>query len=396
MMKVLLISAIKFPYGSASINRKLTYGKGFLLNNILCEMVFFISSAANTYDFNRIGTYNGVPYQFLHRKITEKTTKISRLINLYTGFFRLFFFLYSEKQAHSDLSIILFSTSPLHYKTIGYYTKLLKIKYILEVCEYPAEAIKMTSSELETSELGIEKNYKLFDGIIFETNKLKNYYSRYLRADQKSVVVLTTMLYEDIEQANYTSDEFIIAYCGSVHSEKKDGIKNILTSIYVVKKSFPDFVFYIVGRIANQSYYQELIDTIKELNLSECVRFTGEIEREDYIKYLKMSKILVVAKEENSFFSGGLSSKVVEYLFAKKPVVLTKTDEFAEYLEKDRDAVFSESNAPEDLASSILSLVDNPQKAEQISESGYLRAREFFDYKKSIHTLIDFINNIKN
>ena len=88
----------------------------------------------------------------------------------------------------------------------------------------------------------------------------------------------------------------------------------------------------MIGKITKHSYYQELVSLVKDLGLEGRVYFSGEVGREEYINYLVNADLLMVAKPTGSYYGGGLSSKIIEYLFSGNPVLMVASDDYVNYL----------------------------------------------------------------
>lgn len=390
-MKILILSGIRFPNRHASVNRILTYAKGFSHNNVIAEVVLYSSTSDRNENLSRNGIYNNTYYRFLNKNIYRKENKIFRLLDLISGIIRLFFYLKKEKENNNNLRIILVSTDWKIFKIIGVYAKFFHIPFFLEVCEYPFYFKNRNLEINEKTKRKLFNFYRYFDGVIFETERLESFYKKFLSSKQKTIIIPTTMEYDDILLTEVNPSNKYIAYAGSIQSEEKDGLKVLLEAFALVKKREPELMFYLIGRIANKEYYNDLIMLAEKKKIKSSIYFTDFVSRKEYIQYLKGALVLLVAKGQNSFYSGGLSSKVVEYLFSKKPVVLVSSDEYDRYLEEGKDVLFSKTNNPNEIYQLISKLISQPELAKIIGTSGFAKAFKYFDYRISTKKLLTFL-----
>lgn len=390
-MKILILSGIRFPNGHASVNRILTYAKGFSHNNVTAEVLLYSSTSDRNENLPRKGIYNNIYYKFLNKNIYRKENKIFRLLDLISGIIRLFFYLKKEKENNNALRIILVSTDWKIFKIIGAYAKLFHIPFFLEVCEYPFYLKNRNLEINEKTKRKLFNFYRYFDGVIFETERLESFYKKFLSPKQKTIIIPTTMEYDDILLTEVNPSNKYIAYAGTIHSEGKDGLKVLLEAFALIKKREPELMFYFIGRIANKEYYNELIMLAEKKKIKSSIYFTDFVSRKEYIQYLKGALVLLVAKGQNSFYSGGLSSKVVEYLFSKKPVILVSSDGFDKYLEDGKDVLFSKTNNPKEIYQLLFKLVSQPELAKSIGISGFEKAFKYFDYRISTKKLLTFL-----
>ena len=101
--------------------------------------------------------------------------------------------------------------------------------------------------------------------------------------------------------------------------------------------------------------------------------------------------IMIVAKPKDSYYVGGLSSKVIEYLFSGNPVVMTSADDYVNYLTHKENVYFVDDNSPEVLSSALCEMFDNNELREKIAEGGKQYAMEHFNYHNLAKDILKFI-----
>ena len=137
-------------------------------------------------------------------------------------------------------------------------------------------------------------------------------------------------------------------------------------------------------------YYESLQNTVKELDLGDRVCFSGEISREQYIIFLKNAHVLVLAKPFNSFHAGH-SSKVVEYLFSGNPIVMMKSDAYAEMLQDDLDVLFATKYDIHLFSTLLFRAISDDTLRARLSKSSVSKAHKLFNTNLQAQELMKFL-----
>ncbi|MDO8610820.1 MAG: glycosyltransferase, partial [bacterium] len=327
--KLLLISVSPFPYGDASANTMITYMKGFNENGGDSELVCLFPNLKPIYSIEPKGVYEGVHYSYLLNKVHFSFNKIKRYFELHFIPIFKYWSLIKKLSKKYDLTVIFFAHINRSFYNLSAICHYYKANVVFTACEFP-EYIKVIDDNNRS--LRFRKYCKFIDQYVFETKTLENYYIKVLNNQIDSIVIPAPMLFEDIITTMKTSTHSYIAYCGSIHSDEKDGLSSILYAFSDFHKHDPHVKMFFVGRVSNYKYQLQLLEIVNKNNLQDYVIFTGEVSRPEYVNYLVNATLLVVAKGVDSYYSGGLSSKVVEYLFSGNPVLMVASDDFTNYL----------------------------------------------------------------
>ncbi|OFY38939.1 MAG: hypothetical protein A2X18_05485 [Bacteroidetes bacterium GWF2_40_14] len=386
--KILLISTSPFPYGNASSNTMITYIKGFNENGGDSELVCLFPNLKPIYKIAPQGVYEGVPYSYLLNKVHFSSNKILRYCELH--FFVIFKFRsFIRKLAKKyDLSVIFFTHTNRSFYIFSAICHYYKAKVVFTACEFP-EYIKVIDDN--NRRVRFKKYCKFIDQFVFETKTLEENYKSLLNDKMDSIVIPATMLFEDILECKKTTTDSYIAYCGSIHSDEKDGLSNILYAFADFHKDNPHVKMIFVGRISNQDYQYKLREIVEKNKMQDSVVFTGEINRSVYVNYLVNASLLVVAKGANSYYTGGLSSKVVEYLFSGNPVLMVASDDFTYYLTHNNNVFFINDNLPETISDAFSLLFSDSNMRHRIGTNGKDFAYHNFNYHNLCSELYKFI-----
>lgn len=386
---IVSLSAVPFPYGNASDNIIFTFMDGFQEHGCKGEVVCLFSNMPKAHwDEPSIGEYKGVKYRFIcgAGKYNRYVRYIvNRFINRQRAKTQLRKYL-REKTKQYNVTVLIFSHVDMYFSEIFALCKSLGVRVVMTSCEYPEYLIETTPLKEEQFKI-LSKD---IDKYIFETKTLEDYHKNLL-GPIDSTVVPPTLPFEDILESKKSTSEKYIAYCGSIHSEAKDGLSNILKAFSIAADRIDDVNLKFIGKITKHSYYQELVSLVKDLGLEGRVYFSGEVGREDYIKHLVNAELLMVAKPTGSYYGGGLSSKIIEYLFSGNPVLMVASDDYVHYLTHKENVYFVPDNQPQSLANAIVELFSDEKMRYKIAEGGKLFAMNRFNYHILTKELLGFI-----
>lgn len=385
---IVIISAVPFPYGNASDNAIYTFMDGFQEHGCMGEVVCVFPNMPVVHSSEpAIGQYKGVKYRYLHGKVSKSTNKIISVFeNRILSKIYLKRYLLGVSKKYRVTAIFITHTDE-YFADIYRYCHKNDIRVVLTTCEYP--------EYLEKDYDGRLKKYRYLskdiDKFIFETKTLQEYEIKALGRKIDSIVIPATMPFDDIISCKRSDTKPYIAYCGSIFSDAKDGLTNIIKAFSGFHKLFPEIELKFIGRISKQNYYSQLKQLVLELGIQECVTFVGEVERDDYVRYLTDASMMMVAKPTDSYYGGGLSSKVIEYLFSGNPVLMTSSDDYVHYLTHKENVYFVKDNNPKTLLEGLLDIYNNPIMMKQIGERGKQYALENFNYHKLTKVLLSFL-----
>jgi glycosyltransferase involved in cell wall biosynthesis len=383
---IVIISAVPFPYGNASDNAIYTFMDGFQEQGYEGEVVCVFPNMPSAHSNEPSnGTYKGVKYRYLHGKVSRSSSKLMSIVDN-----RILSKIYIKRISEQfHVTAVFITHTNEYFADIYRYCHKCDVKVVLTTCEYPEYIAKRYNKRLNK----YRQLSKCIDKYIFETKTLQDYEIKALGREIDSIVIPATMPFDDIISCKRVDTKPYIAYCGSIHSDAKDGLSNIIRAFAGFHIDFPDIRLMFIGRISKQEYYNQLIQLVHELDLQEYITFVGEVDRKEYVQYLTNATMMMVAKPVDSYYGGGLSSKVIEYLFSGNPVLMTSSDDYVHYLTHKQNVYFVKDNNPDTLLNGLKEMFSNPEMMRQLGENGKKYAMESFNYHKLTKTLLDFILN---
>jgi len=186
-------------------------------------------------------------------------------------------------------------------------------------------------------------------------------------ADEEKVVSLKKQY--DIK------DEFIVGIVGRIEEGK--GQYKVIEALDILKDL--DIKVFIVGLAMDEMYLQSLKQQVSDLGLSKKVIFTGFTK--DVNEYMQLFDVNVLATENETF---GLV--VIEAMINKIPMLATAKGGPLEIIEDGVDGVLFDGSS-DDLAQKIALLYNDTQLKKKISNAGYKKAKDRFDWTKQLDKL---------
>jgi glycosyltransferase involved in cell wall biosynthesis len=116
-----------------------------------------------------------------------------------------------------------------------------------------------------------------------------------------------------------------------------------------------------------RDYYGKLVE---KLGLSQNVTLTGFVTDQEAVKMINSSRLFVLPSLEEGF---GLT--VLEAMATGLPCILTNIPALRENFHP--AAVFVEPRDPEQLSRTILALLTNPEKSQELGQKGQKLAKQF-------------------
>jgi glycosyltransferase involved in cell wall biosynthesis len=170
-------------------------------------------------------------------------------------------------------------------------------------------------------------------------------------------------------------DKFIVGIVGRIEEGK--GQYKVIEALYALKDL--NIKVIIVGSAMDEAYLRGLKQKVSDLGLAEKVVFTGFTK--DVDEHMQLFDVNVLATENETF---GLV--VIEAMINKIPMIATNMGGPLEIIEDGKDGLLFDGTV-NDLAEKIELLYKNKDLKESISNAGYLKAKEKFDWEKQLDKL---------
>lgn len=310
-----------------------------------------------------------------------------------------------KKEAKENNTVWLIGFQGFWLLVYALYFKFSHIRIIIEQNENPY-SMQSTSREIvfvRKIKQWLQRNitWYLIDGFVVISESLEYLVKKY--ASRKSSIIRVPILTDDyqISNSNHVSnfdsirDIPFILHAGDI-SERKDGISKVIVAfhraIQVIGKGKLKFYFTRKNALINDTKLYKKI--IEDLGLVDEIFFTDYLSNEDLDFLLKNCLMTIVNKPLNSQNNYNFPTKLTNYLINKVPVIASETGEIPKYFTDKKNALIVKPNDINGIADAIIFLYQNPDKAKQIGNNGFLLAQNVFHYNKHSKKLYGFINKI--
>jgi glycosyltransferase involved in cell wall biosynthesis len=153
----------------------------------------------------------------------------------------------------------------------------------------------------------------------------------------------------------------------------------------LLRQSIPALKWICVGKISNPAdgYVNELRELIKELRLTSCVKFTGELD--DVRAVLRKAHVGVLTSD-----SEGLPVALLEYMAEQLPVVVTDVGQCSALVSEAESGSVVPPSDPAQCAKAILDILKNPVSARKMGENG----RNYVGRHFSIEAMVQRVDKL--
>ena len=187
-------------------------------------------------------------------------------------------------------------------------------------------------------------------------------------------------------ERNYSEkkEKTIIIFIGWL--EKHKGIYEIIEATSILKKTHKDFHIYLGG---DGNYMQEAKILIKEKKLEKLISLLGWIDQKEKIKLLKESDIFILPS-----WNEGLPNAMIEAMSAGLACILSKVGAIPDYVINEKNGLLIKPKCPEELAKSIIKLLDDKSLLRTIKKNSFIFAKENFTLENSLDILNKAIHSL--
>lgn len=180
--------------------------------------------------------------------------------------------------------------------------------------------------------------------------------------------------------------KYMVGYLGVIGQQ--EGLEYILKCAKYNKKHNNDILWVIIG---DGPHLKTIMKIAKDLDVEDCILFTGRIDDDTMLKYLNTSDVCVNSDIYNSMNDKSTMNKILEYMALGKPIVQFDLKE-GKFSAQDA-SLYAKNNDYLDMMIKIRSLLNNPELRKQMGEFGYNRIINELSWEHSSKTLLKVYDN---
>ena len=174
--------------------------------------------------------------------------------------------------------------------------------------------------------------------------------------------------------------------------ERGKGVIDLLAAARILKAKFAagSFDIRIVGPVADQRYYHELVEYKRRTHLEE-VTFVGALAHDDgsIASFLQQSSIFVLPSLRECFPVVNL-----EAMASGLPVVATRVGGVPEEVVDGETGFLVSPNDPESLAEKLAILIDDEELRREMGRKGRKRAESLFSVERTTRMIVDIYKEL--
>ncbi|OPY83125.1 MAG: putative glycosyl transferase [Smithella sp. PtaU1.Bin162] len=124
------------------------------------------------------------------------------------------------------------------------------------------------------------------------------------------------------------------------------------------------------------------------------IEYKGYLNDDAYYSTLNSIDIPCMTRIDSAYANAGFPFKLGEYLASGKPVIASHISDVSRFLVHKRDAILVKPGDCMDIANAVEYLLNHPEEARLIGESGREKARVHFDYNEQGQKLLNYLRSI--
>jgi glycosyltransferase involved in cell wall biosynthesis len=175
----------------------------------------------------------------------------------------------------------------------------------------------------------------------------------------------------------------LLLYLGEMGPQ--DGVDNLVRAIRVLHDDFDRRDFHCVF-IGGGTYQPQVAAYATEIGVGELCTFTGIVSDEMLCRILSSADVAVDPLPKNDWSDKSTMNKVLEYMFFGVPIVVGELTEAR--VSADAAALYVEPGNAQAMAEGIATLLDDPQRRQEMGSFGQLRLRNEVAFEYSVPNLL--------
>jgi len=179
------------------------------------------------------------------------------------------------------------------------------------------------------------------------------------------------------EDLNRAEHERLLLFVGRIEPLK--AIDSIIEALYIIKLDYPEFIdeisFVVIGGDPNDETDEDMLalqQLTRELELESTVHFLGAKDQATVAKWYVASSVVILPSEYESF-----GMVALEAMATGTPVIVSDVGGLPFLVDNLQTGFLVPSRNPEQLASRIVNLLENPVLQQDMGEKAAMVALEY-------------------
>jgi glycosyltransferase involved in cell wall biosynthesis len=299
----------------------------------------------------------------------------SRYIILYFTFFFKAFIKTNRLWLKNKYKVIHVHNMPDFLIFIPFLQKLFGAKLILDLHDPTPEVYltKFNSGPKTIKILELQEKISIWfaDHIITTNIAFVDAFIKRGCPENKITIVMNSPDDKIFNRSNNETDnkpnknKFVIMYHGVIL--ERHGLDILVKSVNILKNKIPGIELWVFGNGEFKSNFLKLTD---ELNLNNIVKYFGTVDLETIAETIPNISVGIIPNRLSPFTNINLPTRIFEYLFFKKPVIVPRTTGIKDYFNEDEIFYFETGNV-NDLCRVIMDIYSNPDRVSEVISKSF-------------------------
>lgn len=160
------------------------------------------------------------------------------------------------------------------------------------------------------------------------------------------------------------------------------GYEYLLKALHIIKKVIPNIQLLIAGK-GQSAYEKELKKLAENLDISDNIKWMGEIEHNEMPKFLAKLDVFVMPSLSESFGVAALEAEAMEL-----PVVSTNVGGIPEVVKHNNTGLLVKPKDSKRLAEAIIKLLRDKKLCKEMGKAGRKFVEENYDWNKNAEIML--------
>jgi glycosyltransferase involved in cell wall biosynthesis len=235
------------------------------------------------------------------------------------------------------------------------------------------------------------RGLKKMDYIVFITHALKNKFS----PENMPTIIIPAVIFNDSYRDNkpflINQDKPVFLYIGGFYP--KDAPEKMFAFFKAIRQIFNDCEIFIAGRFKNAES-QFWVNRYKEVFIKN-IFFYENLSDNKLLDLIEKANFLVCFREETILQEYTFPTRIVEFLYARKPIISNAYGDIPYYFTSEKNAILVDINSTEEgmiqECLKVKKYLDEKNAYQLVFESKKL-LKNHFSATMQVNKLINFVN----
>lgn len=403
MHKTVIVGCFKFPFGSAAASRLRTLAKGLTENGFKVHIITTARILLRNEDQMNTGEllWQGIQYEsqnkqhYFHntqKSLSQSFWKYLRdLLAIFNSWIRVY-----QLTRHGEIdSIIIYGRSAISYLPIVILAHIYSVPLFYDMVEwFPPKIFQggLINPLFYDDWLGRYLPFLGSQGVIAISTYISE---KYIHSHIPCFILPSIFDYSlsqqiKLPEIEITDEQFVVLYAGTC--KIGDGFDRLLDAVKIAFYHGCPIRLDVLGTdgLSGLAAKQRKICEQDEILVS-CVRFLGRVPDEEYLSTLVSAHCLVLPRPESQIVKAAFPTRLPEFLATGRPVLTTNVPDIPQYLDAGIHAEIVAGDTSNALASGLIKLWQDPERALRIGLAGQKKGCQVFDYRHYMKELSEFI-----